>query len=356
MFTGIIQEVGRVESIEISGGTRRLEVSAPAICQELRVGDSVAVSGVCLTAVDITGNKFAADLAAETWERASFSRLSPGAAVNLELPLKAEGRLDGHMVQGHVDGTGRFLGLEAIPGAKDYWLHVEVPSKLGKYLVYKGSVAIEGISLTVAKLCGNTLSVAIIPHTCDVTNLGSLKLADPVNIETDIAARYLEKWNAQGAELEDDVVTSPRQESRFAIVASRFNSLITDRLLEGALDTFHRNGVSKQQVEVVRVPGAYEIPVTAKLLAETKRFDAVVCIGCLIRGETLHYELIANEAARGIGQSALESGVPHAFGIVTCDTAEQALDRAGLKAGNKGSEAAMAAMEMARFWQQLKMC
>jgi len=100
------------------------------------------------------------------------------------------------------------------------------------------------------------------------------------------------------------------------------------------------------------VPGAYEIPVTAKLLAETKRFDAVVCIGCLIRGETLHYELIANEAARGIGQSALDSGVPHAFGVVACNTAEQALDRAGLKAGNKGSEAAMAAMEMARFRQQ----
>ncbi len=130
-------------------------------------------------------------------------------------------------------------------------------------------------------------------------------------------------------------------------MVSRFNSLITNRLLEGALDAFDYHNIPRQQVEVVRVPGAYEIPVAAKLLAETKRFDAIVCIGCLIRGETLHYEVIAHETARGIGQSAVETGIPHTLGVLTCDTTNQALERTGLKAGNKGSDAALAAIEMA---------
>lgn len=354
MFTGIIEEVGRIKSIEVIEGTHRMRVSAPAICKGLRTGDSVAVSGVCLTAVDITDDGFAADLASETWQRTSFSHLSPGAAVNLELPLSAEARFGGHMVQGHVDGIGRFLGLEAIPGAKDYWLRIEVPTQLERYLVFKGSVAIEGISLTVAKLDGSILTAAIIPHTSEMTNLASLKSGVPVNIETDIAAKYLEKWTTRETEKCECTTPNSLPESRFAIVVSRFNSLITDRLLEGALSTFERNGISKERVDITYVPGAYEVPIAAQLLSRTGKFDAVVCVGCLIRGETLHYEVIANEAARGIGQSALDSGVPHVFSILTCDTAEQALDRAGLKAGNKGSEAATTAIEMARFKRQFQ--
>jgi 6,7-dimethyl-8-ribityllumazine synthase len=257
------------------------------------------------------------------------------------------------MVQGHIDGVGRFLGLEAVPGGQDYWMHVEFPPSLERYLVFKGSIAIEGISLTIAKLSGNRLSVAIIPHTCDVTNLKSLTPLDAVNIETDIAGKYLDKWTNRTAELSEDTAIQNPESARFGVVVSRFNSLITDRLLEGALDAFKRERVSKDQIEVLRVPGAYEIPVAAKLLANTKRFDAIVCVGCLVRGETLHYELIANEVARGIGQSALDTGIPHAFGVVACDTTNQALDRAGLKAGNKGFEATITAIEMARIRSQI---
>ena len=137
------------------------------------------------------------------------------------------------------------------------------------------------------------------------------------------------------------------REKRFGVVVSRFNSFITERLLQGALDALHRTGAKDNDIEVVRVPGAYEIPAAARMMAETKRFDAVVCIGCLIRGETYHYEAIANEVSRGIGQSAQETGVPHAFGVLTVDNLEQAIDRAGLKAGNKGFEAGLAAVEMA---------
>ena len=194
MFTGIVAEVGRVARIEQKGENRRIVIEAKSVPKELKTGDSCAVSGVCLTALDITPTSFAADLAPETWVRTSLSRITPGALINLELPLRADGRMGGHMVQGHVDGVGKLIEFERIPNSDDYWLHVEVPAELEKYLVFKGSIAIEGISLTVAKVDGTHVTVAIIPHTVEMTNLKSLKPGDPVNIETDIVAKYLEKW------------------------------------------------------------------------------------------------------------------------------------------------------------------
>jgi 6,7-dimethyl-8-ribityllumazine synthase len=136
---------------------------------------------------------------------------------------------------------------------------------------------------------------------------------------------------------------------RFAIVLSRFNSFITERLLNGALDGLLRLGAKAKDVHIIRVPGSFEIPSAARTLAETKKYDAIICLGCLLRGDTAHYDVIANEVTRGIGQSAQETGVPHAFGVLTCDTLEQAIDRAGLKMGNKGFEAALAAVEMANL-------
>ena len=141
---------------------------------------------------------------------------------------------------------------------------------------------------------------------------------------------------------------------RFAIVTTRWNTVITDRLLQGSLDALHRSGAAKQDIEIVRVPGAWEVPSAARTLAESKKFDAIITLGCLLRGETAHYEAIYNEVARGIGQSQQETGVPHAFGVLTCETLEQALDRAGLKAGNKGFEAATAAIEMVSIQRKLK--
>jgi 6,7-dimethyl-8-ribityllumazine synthase len=132
----------------------------------------------------------------------------------------------------------------------------------------------------------------------------------------------------------------------FGIIVSRFNSFITERLLDSALDGLYRTGAQKAGVKVVRVPGAFEIPSAARALAETKKYDALICLGCLLRGDTAHYDVIVNEVTRGIGQSAQETGVPHAFGVLTCETLAQAIDRAGLKMGNKGFEAALAAVEM----------
>ena len=143
--------------------------------------------------------------------------------------------------------------------------------------------------------------------------------------------------------------------ARFGIVVSRFNAFITDRLLEGALDALHRTGTQDKNIEVVRVPGAFEVPVAAKMLAQSKKskVDAVICLGLLMRGETSNYEHISDEVARGIGQAAQNSGKPVTYGVLTCDTLEQAIDRAGLKSGNKGFEAAIAAVEMVSLQRKL---
>lgn len=193
MFTGIIEEVGHVASVKVDGEKRRLTIHCSKLLPELKLGDSIAVSGVCLTAVDLSADSFAADLAQETWQRTSFSRIKPGAVVNLELPMRANGRFDGHVVQGHVDGTGTLKSLTPTPGGNDFSLNIQVPAEMTRYIVAKGSLSIEGISLTVAAIDGTEVRVAIIPHTAEVTNLGSLKPGDPVNLEVDVIAKYVEK-------------------------------------------------------------------------------------------------------------------------------------------------------------------
>jgi riboflavin synthase len=193
MFTGIIEEVGTVTRVTDDKGERRITIAASQLPKELEKGDSIAVSGVCLTAIDITPKSFAADLAQETWKRTSFSRIKKNTFVNLELPMQANGRFGGHIVQGHVDGTGKFLSLERLPNAEDYQLRIEIPPEITRYVIHKGSLCIEGISLTVASIEGTVVTVAIIPHTVKMTNLKSLKPGDPVNLEVDMIAKYVEK-------------------------------------------------------------------------------------------------------------------------------------------------------------------
>jgi 6,7-dimethyl-8-ribityllumazine synthase len=141
---------------------------------------------------------------------------------------------------------------------------------------------------------------------------------------------------------------------KFAIVVARWNAVITDRLLKGAMDALLRSGAERAEIDVVRVPGAWEIPAAARTIANVGKVDAIVTLGCLLRGETAHYEAIYNEVARGIGQSQQETGIPHSFGVLTCETLEQALNRAGIKAGNKGFEAAAAAIEMVSLRRKLQ--
>jgi riboflavin synthase len=197
MFTGLIQTIGEIVALERSGSQTRITVRANEIAQELKTGDSVAVSGVCLTALDIGEGKFSADLAQETLERTSLGKLKPGALVNLELPARAQDRMGGHVVQGHADGTGRIVSLEKIKYRDDWRLVIEIPQELEKYVAPQGSIAVEGISLTVAAVAksasGAQVEIAIIPHTWEATNLKTLKAGDPVNIEVDVLAKYAEK-------------------------------------------------------------------------------------------------------------------------------------------------------------------
>ena len=193
MFTGLIQQTGTVAAVENRNGTMRIRVSAPGLAAQLNQGDSLAVSGVCLTALSPTPDSFEADLALETVARTSLSRLAHGRLVNLELPTPAGTPLGGHIVQGHIDAVGRLLSLERAAGGEDRWLEIDVPEPLTRYIVEKGSLAVEGISLTVARIFGNRVTIAIIPHTHSATNLHALKSGDPLNIEVDILARYAEK-------------------------------------------------------------------------------------------------------------------------------------------------------------------
>jgi len=193
MFTGIVEEIGHIARIQQRDENRRITITADRVAKELKTGDSVSVSGVCLTALDIQPTSFGADLAPETWERTSFSRILEGALVNLELPMRSDGRFGGHIVQGHGDGVGKLRSFDRIADSENWWLEIELPAAVEKYTVYKGSITIEGISLTVAKLEANRCTVAIIPHTVEMTNLHSLKPGDPVNLEADLIAKYVEK-------------------------------------------------------------------------------------------------------------------------------------------------------------------
>jgi riboflavin synthase len=191
MFTGIIEELGAVAA----SGTR-LVVNCSTVLADATEGSSIAVNGVCLTALDLTKNSFSADLAPETLARTNLGDLHPGARVNLERPVTPATRLSGHIVQGHVDATGDLLALDELRDG-NWWLKVRIPADLNRYLVFKGSIAIDGISLTIASLEGDVLGVTILPHTYANTTLGTRRGGDRVNLEVDVLAKHVEKLLAR---------------------------------------------------------------------------------------------------------------------------------------------------------------
>jgi riboflavin synthase len=192
VFTGIIEEVGTIEYLEARPTGARIRVNCRVVTSDAAEGTSIAVNGVCLTALEIGAHAFSADLAPETLRRTNLGDLQAGSIVNLERPLLATGRLHGHVVQGHVDGTGEFLGLDVL-GDNNYWLRIRIPEELDRYIVHKGSIAIDGISLTVAAIQEYVLAVTIIPHTYEMTALRACRPGSRVNLECDVFAKYLEK-------------------------------------------------------------------------------------------------------------------------------------------------------------------
>jgi riboflavin synthase len=192
MFTGIIEELGTVEAFEPRAAGARLRVACALVMSDMTEGASIAVNGVCLTATSVTANSFSADLAPETLQRTNLGDLVPNARVNLERPVTPATRLSGHIVQGHVDATGELISLAPL-GDGNYWLTVRVPAELDRYMVHKGSITIDGISLTIASLEGAVLGVTIISHTFANTRLGSLQPGARMNLEVDVIAKHIEK-------------------------------------------------------------------------------------------------------------------------------------------------------------------
>ena len=191
MFTGIIEELGSVRSIEERGENARIVIAARIVTEGTNHGDSISVNGVCLTALDIQPDSFAADVSRETLSRSTLGRLQPGATVNLERAVTPATRLGGHIVQGHVDARGQFVGVE--DHGESWTLRIKYPAEIARYLVFKGSVAVEGISLTIASLSDEYFEIAIIPKTWEVTNLSHLEPGDDVNIEVDVIGKYVER-------------------------------------------------------------------------------------------------------------------------------------------------------------------
>jgi len=191
VFTGIIEELGQIEFVRALNNGARIRVRAEVVTLGSNEGDSIAVNGVCLTALEIAADGFSADLSAETLDRTTLGRLGPNTPVNLERAISASSRFGGHIVQGHVDCRGRFLSADG--GGDFFTLRIAFPPQIAPYIVEKGSIAVEGISLTIAKLSDNYFDVAIIPKTWQMTNLSSLRPGDDVNLEADIVAKYVER-------------------------------------------------------------------------------------------------------------------------------------------------------------------
>jgi len=205
MFTGIIEELGKIVSFEKSANGARIKISAKIVTEETNEGDSIAVNGVCLTALDVKKDSFAADVSDETLQKSTLSRLKTGAKVNLERAVTPSTRLGGHIVQGHVDSRGKFI-LASQNG--DFWtVRIGFPTEIGQYLVYKGSISVEGISLTIAALEDKYFEIAVIPTTWELTNLSTLKAGDEVNLEADVIAKYVERILLYGKTHQSENIT-----------------------------------------------------------------------------------------------------------------------------------------------------
>ena len=191
MFTGLVEEVGRVAAVEVDGERARLVIAARGVIEDLPLGASVAVDGVCVTATDVDAKGFAVDLMRETMRVTALGGLDAGVRVNLERAMRVGDRLGGHLVQGHVDGVGEVVGVEDVPGTR--MIRIRIPTDLTRYLVRKGSLCVNGVSLTVADVDGAVVSIGLIPHTLAATNLGDLMLGSTVNLEVDVVAKYVER-------------------------------------------------------------------------------------------------------------------------------------------------------------------
>ncbi len=213
MFTGIIEELGKIAALDRHASGAKIKIAAKIVCEGTNEGDSIAINGVCLTALEVKKDSFTADVSQETLNKSTLGKLNIGAKVNLERAVTPSTRLGGHIVQGHVDSRGKFVSAKQIG---DFWtVRIGFPKEIGQYLVYKGSVSVEGISLTIAELKSDYFEIAVIPKTWELTNLSSLKSGDEVNLEADVIAKYVERILLCGKAESGEITIEKMQKSGF---------------------------------------------------------------------------------------------------------------------------------------------
>lgn len=338
MFTGIITETGTLESRARS----RVAIRASrGFVHALTIGASVSVSGVCLTVVEKGKGSFFADIMPETARRSTLGALKRGQIVNLELPATPTSLLSGHIVQGHVEGMGVVKNVTAQGNSKV--LSIAVAPSLAHRIVQKGSIAVDGISLTVVSARRSGFTVGIIPHTRSITTLRTVKRGDKVNIETDVLATH-----ARG------IITKTRsvkkiKDIRIGIIGSSFREEVTKELEKHCVATLKKRKLSKKQIKIVRVPGAFEIPLIAQKMAKEGAYDALITFGAIVKGKTYHFEQIANECARGCAEVSRAYDIPVIFEVLAVYDIKDAVLRATRTRENKGVEAAETALSMIRI-------
>lgn len=324
MFTGIIQEIGNIKSVRKTSAGASLTIHARRL--NPKIGASVAVNGVCLTITKKWRGGFVADIIPETISRTNLGHLKNGAHVNLESSLKWGDEIGGHLVTGHVNERGAVL-------KKGPKLEIKLPQGTAKFLIKKGSVAVNGVSLTIVSVRKNSFTCAITPFTLKNTNLGILKKNELVNIEIDPAMAEITKKN--------------QNPQRIGIVISEFNKNITDRLLQGALQSLKKHGISQSKIDIIKVPGAFEIPHAIQKMLDKNQYRGVIALGCVIRGETDHYQAVCDGVTFGLQTLGILHRVPVMFGVLMCRNEKQALKRAQKDPKkNKGCECVEGLMKM----------
>lgn len=360
MFTGIVEKIAAVKEAQRTNDGLILTLATPK-GWDLQLGDSVATNGVCLTVEKVRGSDYSCRLMAETLEKTTFGVAVPS-QVNLERSMKFGERLNGHLVTGHVDAVGRLVQSRTVGDSKVYT--IQFPESFRALVAPKGSVTINGVSLTVVSCAKDHFTVALVQYTLENTTLGVLKVNDVVNLEFDILAKYSAKTPHE-VSLQKPASHSPimplhhtkstlkpfdASSYRIGIVVADFNTDITDSLLARARSRAKDFGITAKKIVVHRVAGSVEIPFALKVMADSGRFDALVALGAIIRGETDHYDYVAKMVTEGVLEVMLDDGgIPIGFGVLTCDTQAQAKARLGI-----GGDALSAALHNAKIKKQYK--
>ena len=329
MFTGIIEATARI----LETGDGRLVIERPASFTDIKEGSSIAVSGVCLSVEEMNKKSVRFSVVPETLRKTTIGSWKKGDPVNLERAMRADARLDGHIVQGHVEATA-----EAVEMENEKLLTFKVPSSLLPRIVPKGSIALDGVSLTVASMDGDRITVALIPHTLEHTTLGALKNGDHVNVETDILARQTPPPSFRASR-----PAKKLSEVRVGIVYSQWYPEIVEVLRASAIREFVKQGIFKENISEHPSPGSFEIPLIGRTLAQEESVDALIALGVIVEGETHHADLIARETARGCMDIQVHYGIP--FGFEVLYVKDIALAQARRERGKEAARAVLAVLK-----------